>query len=158
MLVEVNDQVFQREVDLPFELWDGRYYLELDGETVPRDGLMAFCQVLENLESYPCLDDDSLSQAELDLAYEAWEDYGKEEVISAWAEKLPYGDLIDWSDAELPFDEYMKMSRWGYEVSGQDVHFEIFDFSNPFQVLEVVEGWKVDDEMTLEGSKWHKKE
>ena len=43
-------------------------------------------EVINGLESYPCIDDEAMSRAEMDLAEEHWQDYGRRDTFAALAE------------------------------------------------------------------------
>lgn len=72
-------------------------------------------EVIESLENYPCLDDEEMSRAEMDLADEHWDSYGKRDLVEKVAELAGVGDL----DVEV-------IGEIGREVVADDRNGELY--------------------------------
>lgn len=74
-------------------------------------------EVIESLADYPCLDDEEMSRAEMDLAEEHWDSYGKRDLVEKVAALAGVDELDLDADA---------VGEWGREVVADDRNGELY--------------------------------
>lgn len=89
-------------------------YFAIDMDEVAPEDLV---EVIESLENYPVLDDEEMSKAEMDLADEHWDSYGKRDLVEKIAE------LADMDEFDLDTDVLGEFAR---DVIAEDPNGELY--------------------------------
>lgn len=105
-------------------------------------------ELLASLNNYPVIDDDALSETEMELQEEAWDNWAQSDFVSALEKFNEIEDLDDWLDG----DEVYQLFHWASDEIGQ--WWECESGGNMYINVEAIAQHCTMDDIRRFSSKW----